>query len=98
MAKTMKRLGEIRENVEADSIDVEKYWMELPAATMDLTKACRIMFVQEHFRFIAMFSATRTEHKVIMNLRAVSGDKSMFRQWHQKFTTALEQVGGAHKR
>ena len=32
-----------------------------------------------------------------MNLRAVSGDKSFFRQWHQKFTTALGQIEGAHE-
>ncbi len=37
------------------------------------------------------------EHKVIMNLRAVSGDKSLCRQWHQKFTTDLGQVGGPHE-
>ena len=77
---------------------------------MDLTKACGRMFEQEHLRFIAMFSATRNsggggggfhrgvmEHKVIMNLRAVNGDKSIFRQWHQKSTTALGQIGGAHE-
>ncbi len=55
-----------------------------------------------------MFAATRTneggggfhgvvmEHKVIMNLTAADGDKSLFRQWHQKFTTVLGQVGRAH--
>jgi hypothetical protein len=32
------------------------------------------------------------EHRAIQNLRAVSGDKGLFRQWHQKFTTALGQV------
>ena len=37
------------------------------------------------------------EHKVIRYLRAVNGDKSLFRQWHQKFTTALGQVAGAHE-
>ena len=34
---------------------------------------------------------------VIQNLMTVNGDKSLFRQWHQKFTTALRQVGGAHE-
>ena len=29
------------------------------------------------------------EYKVIQNLEAVNRDKSLFRQWHQKFTTAL---------
>ena len=37
------------------------------------------------------------EHKVIMNLRMVNGDKSLFRQWHQRFITALGQVEGAHE-
>jgi hypothetical protein len=32
------------------------------------------------------------EHKVIQNLRAASGEKGLFRQWHQKFTTAFGQV------
>ncbi len=32
------------------------------------------------------------EHKVIHNLRAVSGDRGLFRQWHQKFTAALSPV------
>jgi hypothetical protein len=36
------------------------------------------------------------EHKVIMNLRMVSGEKSLFRQWHQRLITALCQVGRAH--
>ena len=106
----MKLLGELRGNVEADSINVEKYVKELSVVTMYLTKACGRMFEQEHLRFIAMFSATRNsggggggfykgvmEHKIIMNLRAVNGDKSIFRQWHQKFTTALGEIGGAHE-
>ena len=48
MAKTMKRLGEPRDNVEADSINVEKYVKELSVVTMDLTKACRRMFVNKN--------------------------------------------------
>ncbi len=36
------------------------------------------------------------EQRVIHYLRAVSGDKSLFRQWHQKFTIALGQVACAH--
>ncbi len=42
------------------------------------------------------FAKTIMEHQVIQNLRAVSGVKSMFRQWHQKFTTALVQVQRAY--
>ena len=29
------------------------------------------------------------EHRVMTNLKAVNGDKGLYRQWHQKFTTAL---------
>ena len=53
-------MGEIRANVKADSINVEKYVKELAAVTMDLTGPCGRMFEQEHLRSIAMFSATRT--------------------------------------
>ena len=38
-----------------------------------------------------------TEYKIIKYLRAVNGDKSLFRQWHQKFTTALGQVPENHE-
>ncbi len=66
------------------------------------------MFEQEHLRMINMVSSISTggigssggptfnrgiiEHKVIHNLRAVTGDKGLFRQWHHKFITALGQV------
>ncbi len=100
MAKTMKRLGEIRDNAEADSINVERYVKELSLLTMDRTRPCGIMFEHKHIRFIAMFSTTKNsggggggfhrgvmEHRVIMNLRAAVAPKS---------STALVQVGGAH--
>ncbi len=58
MAKTMKRLGQIRENVESDGIDVERYVMELSVVTMGVTKAYGRMFEQEHLRFTATFSPT----------------------------------------
>ncbi len=31
------------------------------------------------------------EHRVIHNLKAVNEDKSLFKQWHQKFPAALGQ-------
>ena len=37
------------------------------------------------------------ERKVIVSFRIVNGDKSLFRQWHQRFITALGQVEGAHE-
>ncbi len=43
------------------------------------------------------YQKTTMEHKVIQYLRAINGDKSLFRQWHHKFTTALGQVPGAHE-
>ncbi len=61
MAMAMKRLGKIRDNVETDSINVEKYLKELAIVTMHLTEACGRMFGQGHFRFISMFAASRTK-------------------------------------
>ena len=37
------------------------------------------------------------EHRVINNLKAVNGDKGLFRQWHQKFTTALGQYNARYE-
>ena len=37
------------------------------------------------------------EHKVITNLRSAHGDKSLFRQWHQRFITALGQYDHVHE-
>jgi hypothetical protein len=108
-----RRLKEIGENVEQDTVNSERYIKEL-------SKVCRVMFrvfgavfEQEHLRFINMFAATGTggatagnfkytkgimEHKIIQKLRAASGDKSLFKHWHQKFTAALGQVGGSHEK
>jgi hypothetical protein len=85
---------------------VDKYVNELSGVTIDFMKACGRMLEQEHLRFIAMFSATRSsggcgrgfhksvmDHKVIMNSKAVNGDEPIFRHWHQKFTTPLGQFG-----
>ncbi len=60
MARAMKRLGDIRDNVEGDSINMEKYLKELAVVSMDLTKACGRMFEQQHLRFTLMFAATKT--------------------------------------
>ena len=110
MVKGMTRLKEISENVAGDQLQVEKYVKELSDVRTEMFRATGCMFEQEHLRFINMITAAGSggagggsskyprsvmENKVIQNLRAVNGDKSLFRQWHQKFTTALGQVGGA---
>ncbi len=59
MAKTMERLSELRDTVDADSINAERYVKELSVVTMDFTKAFGRMFEQEYLRIIARFSATR---------------------------------------
>jgi hypothetical protein len=112
MSRVLRRLGEIRDHVEADGINVEQYVKEIAVTVMELTKATGRMFEQEHLRFINMATSInpRTfgggssgvtrgimEHKVIQNLKAVNGDKGLFRQWHQKFTTALGQVNGMYE-
>ena len=64
------------------------------------------MFEEEHMRMINIVTSMHPgavgggirfpkgimEHKVIQNLRALSGNKGLLRQWHQEFTTALGQV------
>ncbi len=99
----MKRLEDIENDVEADSINMEKYVKELSKVCWDMFRATGAMFEQENLRFIDMFAAAGSggneashrfnkrimEHKVIMNLRMVNGDKSLFRQWHQRFIAAL---------
>ncbi len=37
------------------------------------------------------------EYRVIQNLKAANGDKSLFRQWHPKFTAALGQFKGSYE-
>ncbi len=56
MAEFIRRLREIRDNVEADNVNVERYVKELAGVTIDctITKACGRMFEQEHLRVIAM--------------------------------------------
>jgi hypothetical protein len=51
------RAGEVRDNVEADSINVEKYVKELAALTADLSKAAGRMFEQLRLMLINMVSA-----------------------------------------
>ncbi len=38
------------------------------------------------------------QHKVIQNLKAASGDKGLFSQWHEKFATALGQVDATREK
>ncbi len=99
----MKRLKDIENNVETDSINMEKYVKELFKVRWDMFRATGAMFEQENLRFINMFAATTKhtreimQHKVITNLRCVNGDKSLFRQWHQRFITAWGQYGHVHE-
>ncbi len=93
-------------------MNVEKYVKELTTVVREMFLSIGSMFQQEPmrlFNLLAMsggqgghgggsrYQKTIMEHKVIQYLRTVNGDKSLFRQWHQKFTTALGQVPGAHE-
>ena len=111
MSQEMHRLKEISENFEADQLNIEKYVKELTDVVREMFMSTGSMFQQESLRVLSTLAAqggggyggghrpqkTIMEHKVIQYLRAVNGDKSMFRQWHQKFTTALGQVLGEHE-
>ncbi len=48
MARVLERTGEVRDNAETDSINVDTYVKNLAALTADLTKAPGRMFEQEH--------------------------------------------------
>ena len=108
----MHRLKEISDNVEADQLNIEKYVKELTDVVREMFMSTGSMFQQESLRVLNTLAAQGgggygaggrwspkaiMEHKVIQHLRAVNGDKSLFRQWHQKFTTALGQVHGEHE-
>ena len=111
MSQGMHKLKEICENVEEGPMNIETYVRELTDAVREMFLSTGSMFQQEDRRFLSMLAAagggghgagnryqkTIMEHKVIQYLRVVNGDKSLFRQWHQKFTTALGQVPGAHE-
>ena len=111
MSQGMHRLKEISENVEADQLNIEKYVKELTDVVREMFMSTGSMFQQESLRVLSTLAVqggggygangrpqkTIMEHKVIQYLRAVNGDKALFRQWHQKFTTALGQVPGNHE-
>ncbi len=109
IVKGMSRLKEISAMI---SEKVVGYLKELTEVCMEMFRATGSRFEQEHFRFINMVTAAGSdgsvggsvkypksimENKVIQNVRAINGDKSLFRQWHQKFTTARGQVGVAYQ-
>ncbi len=60
MVRVFPRAGEVRDNVEADSINVEKYVKEIAALLADLTKATGRMFEEEHLRMINMVTSIHT--------------------------------------
>ncbi len=83
-----------------------KYAKELANLAVDPIQATGGIFEDGHLRMTNMvtsihpgggdggnrFTKGIMEHKVMQNLRAVSGGKGLFRQWHQKFTIVLGQV------
>ena len=93
MTFALKRLSEIRDNVEVDSLNIEGYVKELVAMVIKVTKSIGRMFEQEPLRFMAMhtevsggtsggykpYSMSIMEHRVIQTLKNVNGDKSLFR-------------------
>ncbi len=111
LAFALRRLSEIIDNVESDSLNTEGYVKELESMVIKVTKSIGRMFEQEPLRFMAMHTAASggmsgghktynkgvMEHRVIQNLKNVNGDKSLFRQWHQKFTTAIGQYKGVYE-
>jgi hypothetical protein len=111
MSQGMHKLKKISENVEKGPMNIETYVWELTDAVREMLLSTGSMFQQEDRRFLSMLAAAGggghgggnryqkiiMKHKVIQYLRAVNGNKSLFRQWHYKFTTALGQIPGAHE-
>ncbi len=79
MARTFVRGGEVRDNFELDSINVEMYVKELASLLEDAIQATGKTFEEEHSRMINR----------VTSIHPGDGDKGLFRQWYQKFTTAL---------
>ena len=114
MIEGISHLDKIGQSVEGDSINVEKYVREITITVRNMMSAIGIMFEQEPMRIMAMVTANGggggggqrqekhtngvMEHRVIQGLRAVNGDKTMFRQWHMKFVTAMGQVKKSTRR
>jgi hypothetical protein len=107
LVQTINDLDRVAAAVEQDSINVEKYLKETAATVRHAISAIGRMFEQEPARVMSVISASGggggglrpekhsrgvMEHRVIQGLRAVNGDKALFRQWHQKFVTAMGQV------
>jgi hypothetical protein len=105
-------LTSIEAKVEHDVANLEVYIKESARISRMLFHIIGKTIEQEPLRFMNMFAASSVsgmggaqrkfakpimEYKAIQNLRAVNGDKSMFRQWHQKFSTALGQVVESHE-
>ncbi len=111
MVKGMYRTKEISEHVVGNQLNTGKYVKGLTDVVREMCMSTGSMFEQEHLRFIIYFAVTGgavcgggrkyqktiMERKVIQYLRAENGDKSLFRQWHHKFTTALGHVSSAHE-
>ncbi len=57
IVKGMKRFEDSENNVETDSINIEKYMKELSKVCWDMLLATGAMFEQEHLRFSIMFTA-----------------------------------------
>ena len=60
MARVMRRLTEIKDNVEADSMNVEKCVKET-TTIIDMIKATGRMLEQDHLRMISMVTANHKD-------------------------------------
>ena len=103
-ARGMNTLESIKDSVASDSVNTERYVEELTKSIMEMMHVLGKMMEQEQMSTVHMITTMSRsgesqiarrgimEYRVINNLRAVNGDKRMFRQWHQKFTTAIGQA------
>ncbi len=109
----VERLKVVENTVEGDVGNLEVCITEVATLCKQLFHPMGKDLEQEPLRFMSMLSASGRgggagnshgryvksimEHKVIQNLTIMSGDKSLFRQWHQKFTTGLGRANATHE-
>jgi hypothetical protein len=110
----VERLKAVEENVEGNVGNLELCIKDVGAVCKQLFHFMGKNLEQEPLRFARVATAVAggtgavggqgrfvkgiMEHKVTQSLEAVNGDKALFRQWHQKFTTALGQASPVHER
>ena len=106
----VQRMQQVKYNVDIDNENLKICIKEMATVCEAMFDTIGKAFEQEPVRILSTITlvggfaggqhkSTKgvIEYKVIQNRKAVNGDNSLFRQWHQKFTTATGQVKNVHE-